>query len=98
MFDLKCKRKGCLYNKNNYCTSKEIEVTKDTACKTYTPSHEGEVNEIGKIDQPPIRKNIKVDCKANCIFCADKECTANGITVQTCEDKTCPNCCTFQPK
>ncbi len=97
MFDLKCKRKGCLYNKNNNCTAKEVEVMKDTGCKTYVPSHE-EVNEIGRVDQPPVRKNIKVDCKADCIFNSDKVCTANGITVQTCDNTACPNCCTFQPK
>lgn len=98
MFDLKCKRKGCVYNKNCNCTAKEVSVKKDTGCKTYEPSNEAEVGEVEKIGQPPIRKNIKVACKADCIFNNDSKCSANGITVQTCDDVSCPNCCTYQPK
>lgn len=98
MFDLKCKRKGCVYNKNCNCIANEVEVRKDTGCKTYAPSNEAEVGEVEKIGQPPIRKDIQVDCHADCIFNSNQECTANGITVQTCDDVTCPNCCTYQPK
>lgn len=98
MFDIKCKRKNCTYNKNCNCTAKDIEITKDTDCKTYFPSNEAEVGEVEKISQPPIRKNIEVACKADCLFNHEKECIANGITIQTCENKNCPNCCTFEPK
>jgi hypothetical protein len=98
MFDLKCKRKGCVYNKNCNCTAKKVEVTKNTSCQTYEPSNEAEVGEVEKVGQPPIRKNIEVDCKAECIFNENQVCTANGITVQTCKDKTCPICCTFEPE
>ena len=98
MFDIKCKRIDCEFNKDCFCSSKNLEVSKSTECKTYKPTSENPVSVESKLGQPPIRKNIKVDCKANCIFNADKECTANGITVQTCDDKSCPNCCTFQPK
>ena len=98
MFDLKCKRKGCTYNKNCNCTAKEIEVKKDTSCKTYEPSNEAEIGEVEKIGQPPIRKDISVGCAADCIFNNSSICTANGITVQTCGDVTKPNCCTYQPR
>ena len=98
MFDLKCKRKGCVYNKNCNCTAKEIEVKKDTACKTYKPSNEAEVGEVEKVGQPPIRKDTKVGCKADCIFNTNQECSANGITVQTCKDESSPICCTFMPE
>lgn len=97
MFDLKCKRQGCTYNKNCNCTAKKVEVKKDTGCKTYEPSKEQSI-EPEKIGQPPIRKDIKVGCHAECIFNTDNQCTANGITVQTCENKAQPNCCTFQPQ
>lgn len=100
MYDLKCKRQGCEYNKNCNCTAKNVEVKKDTSCKTYKPSNE-HLNEEEKIGQPPIRKNIKVDCQAKCIFNEDGNCSANGITVQTCTTETeakSPNCCTFQPE
>lgn len=97
MFDLKCKRTRCTYNKNCNCTAKKIDVDKKTECTTYTPSNEAEVGEVEKVGQPPIRKDIKVGCSADCIFNSDKKCTANGITVQTCDNPQCPNCCTFQP-
>ena len=98
MFDLKCKRKGCVYNKNCNCTAKNVEVKEDTSCKTYEPSNEAEVGEVEKVGQPPIRKDIDVECKADCIFNKMDVCTANGITVQTCENIACPNCCTYIPK
>lgn len=100
MFDLKCKRMGCKFNKNCNCTAKNVDVTKDTICKTYIPSPKDEKNVTEKIGQPPIRKNISVECKANCIFNDKCICTANGITVQTVNAGTnsgTPKCCTFQP-
>lgn len=95
MFDIKCKRKGCRFNKNLNCTAKELSVKADTECQTYEPSNEAEVGEIEKIGQPAIRKNIEVVCDAKCLFNSDHKCAANGITVQTCENVSCPNCCTF---
>ena len=96
MFDLKCKQTNCTYNKNCNCTSKKIDVTKETDCKTYKKSNEAEVGEIEKIGQPPIRKNIEVSCSAQCLFNRERLCIANGITVQT--ENLCPKCCTFEPK
>jgi len=98
MFDVKCKREGCRFNKNLNCTAKELKVKKDTGCKTYEPSNEAEVGEIEKVGQPPIRQDISVTCDAKCLFNSSHECAANGITVQTCDDVTCPNCCTFISK
>lgn len=97
MFDLKCKRQSCHYNKNCNCTAKKIDVSHSTTCKTYEPDDEKpELEE--RISQPPIRKDIKVGCDADCLFNTNNKCTANGITVQTCETKSGPTCCTFQPQ
>lgn len=97
MYDLKCKRKGCKYNKNCNCTAKVVEVRKDTGCKTYESS--GEMSDQDeRIGQPPIRKDIYVGCHADCLFNQNNVCSANGITVQTCDNVSCPNCCTYQPK
>lgn len=98
MYDLKCKRQDCQYNKNWNCTVKNLEIKSDTSCETYTKSNEAEVGEVEKIDQPAIRKNINVGCSAECLFNKDSICEANGITVQTCNNDYCPNCCTFMPK
>ena len=98
MYDLKCKRRNCVYNKNCNCTANDVEVKNDTSCKTYEASNEAEIGEIEKIGQPPIRKDIGVGCKADCLFNQNSVCTANGITVQTLDNVTRPNCCTYQPK
>ena len=101
MFDLKCKRKGCSYNKNCNCTAKSIDIKEDTGCNTYFPSNEKEIGEVentAKVTQPPVRKDIEVSCSADCLFNHNEICSANGITVQTCNNVACPNCCTYQPK
>ncbi len=98
MFDIKCKRQGCVFNKNCNCTSKNVEVDKKAECKTYEPSENQDVQMDEKIGQPPIRKDIAVACHASCLFNKNEECIANGIYVQTCDNKACPNCCTYMPE
>ena len=98
MFDIKCKRQGCVYNKNCNCTSKNVEVDKKAECKTYEPGDKPNINMVEKVGQPPIRKDIFVACKATCLFNENNQCIANGITVQTCDNQSCPNCCTFMPE
>lgn len=101
MFDLKCKRVDCNYNKNCNCTVKHLDINNDTSCDSYHKSDEKanlKIEDIEKIDQPAVRKNIEVDCYAKCLFNNNSICEANGITVQTCENKYCPNCCTFMPR
>lgn len=98
MFDLKCKKTDCEYNKNYNCRAKDVEILENTECETFKPSNEVEVGEVEKIDQPAIRKNINVGCDADCIFNHQYECCANGITVEPCRGDNCPNCSTFMPK
>ena len=98
MFDLKCKKLNCEYNKNHNCRAKVVEIQSDTECETFKPSKETNTNEVEKIDQPPVRKNIQVECSADCLFNNEFVCSANGITVQPCNGDNCPNCCTFLPK
>lgn len=98
MFDIKCKRIQCEFNKDCNCTAKDLEVTKNTECKTFKPSKDGRISKESKVGQPPFRKNIIVSCKANCLFNQEQLCLANGITVQTCKNVDNPNCCTYKPK
>ena len=98
MFDIKCKRMECEFNKNCNCNAKDLEVSKTTECKTFTESHEPHKVEESKIGQPALRKNIIVSCKANCLFNQEQMCLANGIYVKTLENTNCPNCCTYKPK
>lgn len=99
MYDLKCKRMDCEYNKNCNCTVDDLKIASDTSCNSYQKSNEAEVGEVERvIEQPAIRKDTDVACKADCLFNKDYSCEANGITVQTCDNKYCPNCCTYMPK
>lgn len=95
MFDLKCKRQSCKYNKNCNCTAHRIEVDKQTACTTYKDCGVKKT-EKDEIKQSPTRKNITVKCNANCLFNESCDCKANGISVLT-NDKQ-PECSTFMPK
>ena len=97
MYDIKCKRQACEFNKNCNCTSKTINVKKDTTCDTYSPTQKETIEEE-KIGQPAIRKDIEVDCNAKCLFNEDGICQANGITVQPTSQKESPICVSFQPK
>lgn len=101
MYDLKCKRLDCEYNKNCNCTVKHLDIKNDTSCDTYQKSEDmevGKIEDVEKITQPAMRKNIEVGCHADCLFNSNNICEANGITVQTCDNTYCPNCCTFMPK
>lgn len=95
MFDLKCKRVGCLYNENCNCTAPNVKVGKMTECETYKPAQKEQKSE-DKIAQSPSRKNIKVACDAKCLFNDHCQCKANGISVMTNNQE--PECCTFMPK
>ena len=89
MYDLKCKRQDCEYNKNWNCTVKNLEIQDDTSCNTYVKSNEAEIGEIERIDQPAILKNINVDCKANCLFNNKGKCVSNGISISNKDTATC---------
>lgn len=94
MFDLKCKRQDCQFNKNCNCTANDINVSKLTECETYLKGENKK--EKDKIPQPPSRKNVNVKCNAHCLFNKECDCIANGISVLTHHD--CPECATFMPK
>jgi len=98
MFDIKCKRSGCKFNKNLNCSVKNLSVKSDTSCESYQSSQTSNKDEFEKVSQPPIRKDIKVKCDAKCLFNNEHTCSANGITIQTCDNLSCPNCCTFTAK
>ena len=98
MFDLKCKREGCKYNKNCFCSAKKITIGKSAECKSYEASEDAHKQEKSKIKQRAVRNNTFVDCSASgCIFNADLTCIANGITVATLKNQ-CPQCCTIKVK
>lgn len=98
MYDLKCNREGCKFNKNCFCSAKQITVGKNAECTSYEASEDYHKKENSKIKQKAIRNNTMVDCKAcGCIFNSDLKCIANGICVATLANN-CPECCTIKVK
>ena len=98
MFDIKCKKVSCEFNKNCNCNTKEINISKVTECKTFKQGALEKVSTESKIGQPPIRKDILVLCKANCLFNKNNQCIANGISVLNVNTDKPPLCCTFKPE
>ena len=95
MFDLKCKRQGCRFNEGCNCTAKGVHVGRETECQTYEDAGVNK-KEKDEIKQTAARKNINVDCRANCLFNDGGHCMANGISVLTNDGS--PECSTFMPK
>ena len=95
MFDLKCKRQNCKFNKDCNCSAAKVDVAKSTACLTYEDTGLKK-HQTDQIKQPPKRKNTSVKCEAKCIFNDNSTCKANGISVMTNDFN--PECCTFMPK
>ncbi len=97
MFDLKCKREGCVFNKNCCCGAKEISIGKNAECKSYEPSEDYHKQEKSKLKQQALRNSTIVNCQAcGCIFNSDLKCIANGISVAT--NCNCPECQTIKVK
>lgn len=102
--DLKCNKTMCLYNKKYCCYAKEITILKETECGTYEKDQDKNPKDLQDVSKdmfeaaPDISsfrhiKDIKVNCKANCIFNNEGHCKANGITIL--ENKKAGICGTF---
>ena len=99
MYELKCKREGCNFNKNCRCSAKKITIKKSAICESYTPSESYNKEEKSKISQKAVRTNTLVNCHATgCLFNTDGICTANGITVATNTPSNMPECFTIKAK
>lgn len=104
--DLKCRKLNCKYNNNYSCESKAIAVTKSYQCSTYekTKDTNKQLQDVSKTmfeaapELHPYRHNLDVDikCLAHCLFNNSKDCVANGICVNVCDENA--TCITFTPK
>lgn len=88
--DIRCRKTNCRYNDRLTCRAKQIDVSKKTACETFSYAENTQIDISKKIfecDTPPkvapYRHNKKIDlnCDAKCLFNKDGKCIANGITV-----------------
>ena len=97
MKDLKCGLKSCKYNKGYCCCAKDINVSADTDCLTYTfDENKAKTQFEAGSDFMPANYSVdtKVVCSADCIFNKDNRCISNGITVMGQGSNQAP-CLTF---
>ncbi|MBQ8468567.1 MAG: DUF1540 domain-containing protein [Clostridia bacterium] len=99
MYDLRCKREGCDFNKNCLCTAKHITIGRQAECTSYSPSENYLKTEKSTIKQKAVRTKTIADCKVSgCLFNQEGVCKANGITIATLDQKNEPECLTVKPK
>lgn len=101
--DIRCRKTDCEFNERLTCNSKEILIDNNIVCKSYIKVAEKardiskqifeETPEIGDYKH---NKDMCLKCKAECIFNKNKECIANGITLNDIDD--IPKCITFSKK
>ena len=84
MKDIKCGLKECKFNKGYCCCAKNISVSEQTDCLSYSPVESKRTSMFEAADEF-IPANYSVDtsvsCNAKCIFNKDHKCVSNGITV-----------------
>ena len=84
MKDIKCGRKECKFNKGYCCCAKNIDVSAETDCLTYTPD-ERKRDSLFEAAADFVPANYSVDtdvhCNAKCLYNKDCKCVAGGITV-----------------
>ena len=90
--DLKCKKLNCKYNNACACMSKGIIIKRSCECGTFEQDcvrDEKQHQDISKnmfevapeIHPLKKKKNVSIECKAECLFNNDGVCKANGISV-----------------
>lgn len=101
--DIKCRKTKCKYNKTYSCMAKKILVEENTRCATYELDDKKEIEDKNKKTDTSknifgkgiknsslkARKNIVIECKADCLFNKDGKCKANGITVNDLGEPCC---------
>ena len=95
--DIRCNKTDCKHNNKYACMAKEIHVSKNTDCRTYSKDLEKTKKNLQDVSRdmfeiaPEIgdfshRDKLCVDCNAKCLFNKNLKCNANGITIVE-EDK-----------
>jgi hypothetical protein len=96
MKDLKCGLKTCKFNKGYCCNAKQISVSDQTECSSYT--YDQQNASLFEAGSDFVKVNYSVDtqvgCKAACLFNKNDTCIANGITVMN-DEKHKAGCLTF---
>ena len=95
--DLKCKRLDCKNNDKYSCMKDVIMVSESAECDSYELDDEvrdGQDQNVSRDmfevapDYHPYRhkRQVDIECGAECLFNSSKKCRANGISVCKCGD------------
>ncbi|MCI5497391.1 MAG: hypothetical protein MR412_02265 [Firmicutes bacterium] len=95
--DLKCKKLNCKYNNECACMSKGITIKRSCECGTFELNKDRKKEQHQDIsknmfevapDIHPFRhnKDVKIECRAECLFNHDGCCSSNGISVMNGKD------------
>ena len=105
--DLICKKLNCKHNDKYACMKDKIMVSHSAECDSFEAAKdlaEGQKQDASRDmfetapDYHPYRhkKNIDIECGAECLFNQNYKCRANGISVCNCKDNAI--CTTFIKK
>jgi hypothetical protein len=101
--DIVCRKTKCKYNKNYVCQADGILINKQIICSTYIPSEKEEIDYSDNLlERTPtyatyrVIHDLNLLCKTNCLFNHNGQCEANGITVNSINEK--PFCVTYLKK
>ncbi|MBE5734832.1 MAG: hypothetical protein E7361_00040 [Clostridiales bacterium] len=95
--DLKCKKLDCEHNDKYSCMKDTIQVTGSAECDSYVKDgkvREGQTQNASRDmfevapDYHPYRhkRQVDIECGAECLFNINNHCRANGISVCNCKD------------
>ncbi len=101
--DIRCRKTDCVYNNLLTCMANKIVILDDLDCDTYQKD-ETKKRDISKQifeGEPQIapyrhNKDMCLECKADCLFNKQRDCIANGITINDVSDNAI--CITYMKK
>ena len=100
--DLRCRKTNCKYNKDLTCLAPGITIAEKLTCLDYEAEKGKGIKDFSKLiftENPPKvadyrhLKDMRLLCKARCLFNRDGHCISNGITVNAATTDT-PKCIT----
>ncbi len=101
--DIRCRKTDCKYNEGLVCKSDKTKIEPNLNCSIYKKDIAKQTDISKNIFEgdykiAPYKHNKKLclECDADCLFNKNKNCIANGITINDVEDN--PLCITYMKK
>ena len=99
--DLKCRKQSCKYNNCFTCQAKNICINSHLDCESFDHDPNKDIRDTSRcmFDEAPAyaphraKQHMRVTCAAKCLFNEQGTCIANGLTVNSINEK--PLCITY---